>query len=240
MIGAIVAPVSDAALRRFFLTSYVAGALVLTTLFGMALLGPRPSGFFATVRRGRRPCSRITLYAGLHLRSLSDQPPRADRRRRPGAPLLGSARRHARRGMSTASHHYAYSRRRHRTRKSRRRSSPSSKHRASTVTWERYDAGVLAAREARHAPARRAPRIRPPQQSGAQGTRHDARRRRLYERQRRLAEGARPVRQPSAGRRICRMSDRASSTSTSSSCARTPRTCTRASSTKSCREWSRA
>ena len=42
-IGAIVSPVSEAVLRRFFLTLYIAGALVLTTLFGMALLGPRPS-----------------------------------------------------------------------------------------------------------------------------------------------------------------------------------------------------
>ena len=32
--------------------SYVAGGLVLTTLFGMALLGPRPSGFFARFARG--------------------------------------------------------------------------------------------------------------------------------------------------------------------------------------------
>jgi hypothetical protein len=70
MIGAIVSPVSDAALHRFFLTSYVAGALVLTTLFAMALLGPRPSGFFARfgVAFGMLAAS---LYAGLELRSLS-------------------------------------------------------------------------------------------------------------------------------------------------------------------------
>ena len=68
-IGAILAPVSGAALHRFFLTSYVAGALVLTTLFGMALLGPRPSGFFARFAVAVAMLS-LTLYAGLHLRSL--------------------------------------------------------------------------------------------------------------------------------------------------------------------------
>src|SRR5690349_11877289 len=47
MIGVIISPVSDTSLHRFFVTSYVSGGLVLTTLFGMALLGPRPSGFFA-------------------------------------------------------------------------------------------------------------------------------------------------------------------------------------------------
>jgi hypothetical protein len=69
MIGAIVSPVSDEALRRFFVTSYVAGALVLTTLFGMALLGPRPSGFFWRfgVAFGM---FLITLYAGLELQGL--------------------------------------------------------------------------------------------------------------------------------------------------------------------------
>ena len=68
-IGAIVAPVSEVALHRFFLTSYLAGSLVLTTLFGMALLGPRPSGFFARFSVAVAMLS-ITLYAGLHLRSL--------------------------------------------------------------------------------------------------------------------------------------------------------------------------
>ncbi len=68
-IGAIVAPVSGVSLHRFFLTSYVAGALVLTTLCGMGLLGPRPSGFFA--RFAVAVAMMIaTLYAGLHLRSL--------------------------------------------------------------------------------------------------------------------------------------------------------------------------
>ena len=53
-IGAIASPVSEAVQRRFFLSLYVAGGLVLTTLFGMALLGPRPSGFFARFCRRRR------------------------------------------------------------------------------------------------------------------------------------------------------------------------------------------
>jgi hypothetical protein len=68
-IGAIVAPVSRVALDRFFLTSYLAGALVLTTLSGMALLGPRPSGFFARFGVAVAMLG-LTLYAGLHLRSL--------------------------------------------------------------------------------------------------------------------------------------------------------------------------
>ena len=69
-IGAIVSPLSDAMLHRFFLTSYVAGGLVLTTLFGMALLGPRPSGFFARFGVAVGMFA-VTLYAGLALRSLS-------------------------------------------------------------------------------------------------------------------------------------------------------------------------
>ena len=68
-IGAIVSPVSDVALHRFFLATYVAGSLVLTTLFGMALLGPRPSGFFARFSVAVAMFS-VTLYAGLQLRSL--------------------------------------------------------------------------------------------------------------------------------------------------------------------------
>ena len=68
-IGAIVSPVSDVALHRFFLTTYAAGSLVLTTLFGMALLGPRPSGFFARFSVAVAMFI-ATLYAGLALRSL--------------------------------------------------------------------------------------------------------------------------------------------------------------------------
>ena len=70
VVGAIVSPVSDAALRRFYLTSSVAGGLVLATLFGMALLGPRPSGFFARFGVALGMFA-LTLYAGFQLRSLS-------------------------------------------------------------------------------------------------------------------------------------------------------------------------
>lgn len=70
MIGAIIAPVSDTSLRRFYITSYVAGALVLTSLFAMALLGPRPSGFFARFAVALGMFA-VTLYAGLSPRTLS-------------------------------------------------------------------------------------------------------------------------------------------------------------------------
>jgi len=68
-IGGIASPVSETVQRRFFLTSYISGALVLTTLFGMALLGPRPSGFFARFAVAAAMFA-VTLYAGLELRSL--------------------------------------------------------------------------------------------------------------------------------------------------------------------------
>jgi hypothetical protein len=68
-IGTIASPVSEAVLRRFFVMSYVAGGLVLTTLFGMALLGPRPSGFFARLAVALAMLA-ITLVAGLSLRIL--------------------------------------------------------------------------------------------------------------------------------------------------------------------------
>ena len=68
-IAGIVSPVSNASLHRFFLTSYVAGGLVLTTLFGMALLGPRPSGFFARFAVAVGMFA-VTLYAG-RLRTVS-------------------------------------------------------------------------------------------------------------------------------------------------------------------------
>lgn len=68
-IGAIVAPVSQGALHRFFVTTYITGALVLTTLFGMALLGPRPSGFFARFSVAVLMFG-ATLYAGLALHRL--------------------------------------------------------------------------------------------------------------------------------------------------------------------------
>ena len=69
-IGAIASPVSEAVRHRFFIWLYVAGALVLTTLFGMALLGPRPSGFFARFAVAAGMLA-LTIYAGLQLRTLS-------------------------------------------------------------------------------------------------------------------------------------------------------------------------
>jgi len=68
-MGVIVRPLSEAMLRRFFVTAYVAGALVLTTLSGMALLGPRPSQFFARFGVAVGMFA-VTLYAGIELRSL--------------------------------------------------------------------------------------------------------------------------------------------------------------------------
>ena len=70
MIGGILAPVSDVSLRRFYITSYIAGALVLASLFAMALLGPRPSGFFARFAVALGMFA-VTLYVGLQLRTLS-------------------------------------------------------------------------------------------------------------------------------------------------------------------------
>lgn len=70
-MGAIIRPLSEAMLHRFFTTAYVAGALVLTTLFGMALLGPRPSQFFARFSVAAAMLA-VTLYAGIELRGLSN------------------------------------------------------------------------------------------------------------------------------------------------------------------------
>ncbi|HKY21869.1 MAG TPA: hypothetical protein VJM31_11695 [Vicinamibacterales bacterium] len=69
-VGAIVAPVSNDGLRRFYLISYIAGVLVLISLAAMAALGPRPSGFFARFAVAASMLA-LTLYAGLVLRSLS-------------------------------------------------------------------------------------------------------------------------------------------------------------------------
>ena len=70
LIGAILAPVSDVSLRRFYITSYITGALVLASLFAMALLGPRPSGFFARFAVALSMFA-VTLYMGLQLRTQS-------------------------------------------------------------------------------------------------------------------------------------------------------------------------
>jgi hypothetical protein len=71
-VGAIVGPVPDAGLHRFYVTSYIAGAMVLTSLFAMALLGPRPSEFFARFAVAVAMFA-VTLYTGLELRPLSIQ-----------------------------------------------------------------------------------------------------------------------------------------------------------------------
>ena len=70
MVGGIIAPVSEAGLRRFYVTSYVAGTLVITSLFAMALLGPRPSGYFARVAVAAGMLA-LTLYSGLRLHTFS-------------------------------------------------------------------------------------------------------------------------------------------------------------------------
>ena len=69
-LAAIVSPLSEAVSAGSISRSYVTGALVLTTLFGMALLGPRPSGFFAGFGVAVTMFA-LTLYAGLQLRTLS-------------------------------------------------------------------------------------------------------------------------------------------------------------------------
>ena len=70
MIGGIMVPVTDESLSRFYLTSYVAGTLVITSLFAMALLGPRPSGYFARVGVAAGMLG-LTVYAGLEPRPFS-------------------------------------------------------------------------------------------------------------------------------------------------------------------------
>jgi hypothetical protein len=70
MIGVIVSPVSESALRRYFVTSYVSAGLLLASLFAMALVGPRPSGYFARFSVALAMLV-VTLYAGLQRRSLS-------------------------------------------------------------------------------------------------------------------------------------------------------------------------
>jgi hypothetical protein len=71
-VAAIIGPVPDAGLHRFYVTTYIAGAMVLTSLFAMALLGPRPSEFFARLTVAVIMFA-VTLYAGLELGTLSLQ-----------------------------------------------------------------------------------------------------------------------------------------------------------------------
>ena len=103
-----------------------------------------------------------------------------------------------------------------------------------SIEWERARRRRARVRAHGTAAAGRAPRLDPPQQGRAQGPGDDADRRGVHERQRRAAQGARPVREPAAGLEPARRARRGSRTSTSSSSARTPRTCTPASSTRSC------
>ena len=70
VIGTIAAPVSGAVLQRFFLMSYASGGLAITSLIAMALLGPRPTGFFARVAAAAAMYA-VTLYTGLERHSLS-------------------------------------------------------------------------------------------------------------------------------------------------------------------------
>jgi hypothetical protein len=69
IVGVVASPVSDPALQRFFLVSYVSGSAMLITLLAMGLLGPRPARFaarfaIASVMLG------TTLYAGRELHAL--------------------------------------------------------------------------------------------------------------------------------------------------------------------------
>jgi hypothetical protein len=69
VIGAIAAPVSDTVLGRFFRVSYVSGGLLISSLFVMALLGPRPSQYFARMAVAVAMYS-VTIYAGYGLHAL--------------------------------------------------------------------------------------------------------------------------------------------------------------------------
>jgi hypothetical protein len=71
VIGWLASPVSDVVLRRFFRMSYVSGGLLIGSLFAMALLGPRPSGFFARVAVAVAMYI-VTIYAGRELHALSN------------------------------------------------------------------------------------------------------------------------------------------------------------------------
>ena len=93
-VGVIIAPISSVAVRRFYITSYIAGALVLSSLFAMALLGPRPSGFFARFAVAVGMLA-VTLYAGLELRTLSITLLALTAIGGLASAFLGSARRHS-------------------------------------------------------------------------------------------------------------------------------------------------
>jgi hypothetical protein len=70
IVGTLASPVSDVVLRRFFRMTYVSGALLIASLFAMALLGPRPSGFFARMAVAVAMYV-VTIYAGRELHALT-------------------------------------------------------------------------------------------------------------------------------------------------------------------------
>jgi hypothetical protein len=69
VVGWLAAPVSGVVLNRFFRMSYISGGLLIGSLFAMALLGPRPSGYFARMAVAVAMYA-ATIYAGLQLHAL--------------------------------------------------------------------------------------------------------------------------------------------------------------------------
>lgn len=70
VVGILAPPVSSVMLERFFRMSYVSGGLLIGSLSAMALLGPRPSGFFARMAVAVVMYA-VTIYAGRELHALS-------------------------------------------------------------------------------------------------------------------------------------------------------------------------
>jgi hypothetical protein len=70
IIGVVATPVPDEVLHRFVLVSYLAGGLLLVSLFAMALLGPRPSGFAARFLVAVLMVA-LTIYSGREQHALS-------------------------------------------------------------------------------------------------------------------------------------------------------------------------
>jgi hypothetical protein len=70
VVGTLAAPVSELVLARFFRVSYVSGGLLIVSLFVMALLGPRPSQYFARMAVAVAMYL-VTIYAGRELHALS-------------------------------------------------------------------------------------------------------------------------------------------------------------------------
>ncbi len=154
--------------------------------------------------------------------------------------LLLGTQREIRPPTRCASHDHAHSRRRHRPGGQRRRPAH---HRGgrrrdrvgSARRRHRSRSSSTGSRCPSSCSTRSQPDARRPQGAG-----HHAHRRRVHERQRRAAQGAGPVREPAPRANDGRRPVALSRASTSSSSARTPRTCTPASSTRSSRGWSRA